>query len=89
MEMRKIVLIAVVLLLVLAGLPVLAMGAHAPDCPLCPGPDAPIGLALCAALLVAALVFVDLARQRHHGSLQLLARLPLLTTGIERPPQFA
>lgn len=87
--MRKIFLIAVVLLLVLAGLPFLAMGSHAPDCPLCPSPDTPIGLALCAALLVAALVLVDLARQRHHGSLQRSARLRLLTTGIERPPQYA
>ena len=87
--MRNVLLIAVVLLLVLAGLPFMAMGVGASDCPLCSDPDASIGLALCAALLVAALVFVDLAGRRLQGSSRHSARLPLVTTGIERPPRFA
>lgn len=79
-----------VLVLLLAGLPVVAMGmSHGDSCPLCTGPEGPFAVALCAAVLATGVILLPLARRRRYDAAPLLMHLRLLTTGLERPPQVA
>jgi hypothetical protein len=86
--MSRVLVALLVLILLLAGLPVVAMGmSHSDSCPLCTGPEGPFALALCAAALAAGVILLPLARRRRYDPVPLLMHLRLLTTGLDRPPQ--
>ena len=84
--MKKVLLVALVVLLVVIGLPVLmpGMAAHCDDC----GPATAAG-PLCAFVVLAALAYVaGLMEQRVR--LRRLAMTGLLRAGVfDRPPQLA
>jgi hypothetical protein len=86
--MAKLLVVAVVLLILLTGLP-LALGMSAmPACPSCPAPDAPIWFGACFAILVWA--FVTILIRSFLVPRALAALKPLLfATSLERPPRLA
>ena len=90
MRMVRVLLVALlVVLLLLAGLPVLTMGmSHSDSCPLCTGPEGPFALTICAAVLVAIAVLTPLIRRQRFDALAAAMRHRLLTTRLDRPPQL-
>lgn len=85
--MRKLVLVALVLLVVVVGLPLIAgMGDMAP-CPSCAATDGPLVLAMCLAIVAIVSLSIRFSSVRirsrsGHFNLFLLARR------VERPPQL-
>lgn len=84
--MKVALVLALVLLMVLAGLP-LAMGhmSEMGDCPACTAPS-PFALGLCAGML-AVLAFIVLLGSRRIGVAGVATRQFLLATSIFRPPR--
>jgi hypothetical protein len=86
--MRKVLVLALVLLILLTGLP-LALGMSAmPPCPSCPAPDAPIWFGACFAILVWAFLTILVRSFLVSHALAALKQL-LLATSLERPPRLA
>jgi hypothetical protein len=88
MAMKVALVLALVLLVMLAGLPV-AMGqvSHLGDCPACTSPNGPLVLGLCAAVL-AIVAFTATMRSHPIGLRDRLTRNFLLTSSIFRPPRL-
>jgi hypothetical protein len=86
--MKKGLIVALVLLILLTGLP-LALGMSAmPVCPSCPAPDAPIWLGACFAILVWAVLTILARSFLLTHALSMLKPL-LLASSLERPPRLA
>jgi hypothetical protein len=86
--MRRALVLALVLLILLAGLPLaLGMGAMEP-CPSCPAPDAPIWFGACFAILAWGLTTIVLRSIRVSPVVAALKPL-LLAISLERPPRPA
>lgn len=86
--MAKLVVVALVMLILLTGLP-LALGMSAmPPCPSCPAPDAPIWFGACFAVLVWAILTI-LMRSLVISHVLAVLRPFLLATSLERPPRLA
>lgn len=86
--MTRAFVVALVLLILLTGLP-LALGMSSmPACPSCPAPDTPIWFGVCFAILAWAVLTVLV---RSFGISHGLAALRplLLATSLERPPRPA
>jgi hypothetical protein len=86
--MHKLLVLALVLLVLLVGLPVaMGMGDMA-QCPSCTGNDSPAALAMCLAILS----FFVLVASRHGSRVsprRQVVRLLLLADPLDRPPQLA
>lgn len=86
--MTRVLVLALVLLVLLTGLP-LALGMSAmPACPSCPAPDAPTFFGACFAILVWAVLTILVRSFLISGALAALKPL-LLATSLERPPRLA
>ena len=86
--MRKVLVLALVLLILLTGLP-FALGMSAmPACPSCPAPDAPIWFGACFAILVWA-VFTILVRSFLISHALAALKSLLFAKPLERPPRLA
>lgn len=85
--MTKLLVVALVLLILLTGLP-LALGMSAmPACPSCPAPDAPIWFGACFAILAWAVLTILMRSFPISHALAALRQL-LLATSLERPPRL-
>jgi hypothetical protein len=86
--MRRVLVLAFVLLVLLTGLPLaLGMGAMEP-CPSCPAPDAPVWFGACFAILAWGLIAIGLRSIRVAPTVAVLKPL-LLAISLERPPRPA
>lgn len=86
--MKKAAVIALVLLVLLVGLP-FAMGmSEMPPCPSCTKGDAPVTVAMCLAI-VSLFVLVVSSNSSGTASRRQVLRLLLLADPPERPPRVA
>lgn len=86
--MKKFLVLALVLLLLVVGLPLsMGMGDMGP-CPACSGPDAPLTMAMCLALLTMGL-FIALALSGRISPRKSRTPFFLALASLERPPQHA
>ncbi len=85
---KKASVIALVVLLLVVGLPLaMGMSGMAP-CPSCTGVEPPVAVAMCLAI-VSLLVLIVSLRSSRIASRPQLVRLLLLSDPPERPPQIA
>jgi hypothetical protein len=85
---KKVAVIALVLLVLVMGLP-LAMGmSDMGPCPSCTGVDTPVAVAMCLAI-VSAFVFVVSSKSGLMASRRQQVRLVLRSDPPERPPRLA
>jgi hypothetical protein len=86
--MTRVLVLALVLLVLLTGMP-LAMGMSAmPACPSCPAADAPIWFGACFAILVWVVLMILLRSFLISGALAAFKPL-LFAKSLERPPRVA
>jgi hypothetical protein len=86
--MTRVLIVALVLLILLTGLP-LALGMSAmPPCPSCPAPDAPIWFGACFAILVWAVLMI-LVRSFLISHASAALKPLLFAKSLEHPPRLA
>jgi hypothetical protein len=86
--MKKAAVIALVLLVLLVGLPfTMGMSDMAP-CPSCTGVQWPVAVAMCFAI-ASLFVLIVSSRSSAIGSKRQVVRLPLFADPPERPPRVA
>jgi hypothetical protein len=86
--MKTAAAIALIVLILITGLPLaLGMGAMEP-CPSCPAPHAPIWFGACFAILAWGLIAIGLRSIRVAATVAVLKPL-LLAISLERPPRPA
>lgn len=86
--MKRILVLALVLLLLVSGLP-LAMGmADMGPCPACSAPDAPLAMTMCVAILTMGLL-IALAFSGRISPHNKRTPFFLVLLSLDRPPQHA
>jgi hypothetical protein len=87
--MRVFLLLALVLLLVVVGLP-LAMGmGDMGACPACSAPDAPLAVAMCLAILSLGALLIRATSSGRITLAKISAPRSLIQSRLDRPPQHA
>lgn len=84
--MRKVAVIALILIVLLVGLPLSMDMSDMAPCPSCRGSDAPVAVAMCLAILLFFVLLVS-AHSSRVASRRQMVRFLLLADPPERPPR--